>query len=97
MTRSMSSPGHSTAVKPLEQRCCYLLSTLNNSVTCGPFVSGTDPDFEGFSLLNSANSALSKHTSVEEGIARSIRECDEPNPLSGLNHLTTPLTAGLFM
>ena len=46
-------------------------------------VAGADTHFEGVARLNSADPALSQHTSVEEGIARSIRECDEAKSLLG--------------
>ena len=44
-------------------------------------VSRTDTDFEGFSGLHSVDAALSQQAPVEEGIPRSIRECDESKPL----------------
>jgi len=44
-------------------------------------VSWTDTDFEGFSGLHSVDPALSQHAPVEEGIARPIREFDEPEAL----------------
>ena len=46
-------------------------------------VARADAHFEGVARLNSADPALSQHTSVEEGIARSIRECDEAKSLLG--------------
>jgi hypothetical protein len=46
-------------------------------------VAGADAHFESVARLNSADPALSQHTSVEEGIARSIRECDETKSLLG--------------
>jgi hypothetical protein len=44
-------------------------------------VSRTDADFEGFSGLHSVDAALSQQAPVEEGIARPIREFDEPEAL----------------
>jgi hypothetical protein len=50
-------------------------------------VAGADAHFESVARLNSADPALSQHTSVEEGIARSIRECDEPEAFLGTEPL----------
>jgi hypothetical protein len=80
MTRSMSPLGSSIAVVPPEQRARIDAQHLGD---VRPFVARADTNFERFSRLNSANSAFSKHTSVEEGIARSIRECDETKSLVG--------------
>jgi hypothetical protein len=55
-----------------------------------PFVAGADTNFEGVAGLNSADPALSQHTSVEEGIARSIRECDEAKSLLGVEPFDDP-------
>jgi hypothetical protein len=52
-------------------------------------VSRTDTDFEGFSGPHGVDAALSQQAPVEEGIARSIGEFDEPEAFVGvepLNH-----------
>ena len=50
-------------------------------------VSRTDPDFEGFAGLHSVDAALSQQAPVEEGIARLIREFDEPEAFVGVEPL----------
>ena len=48
-----------------------------------PFVAGADAHFEGFTRLHGVDPALSEDATMEEGIARSIGEFDEPKPLLG--------------
>jgi hypothetical protein len=54
-------------------------------------VSRTDTDFEGFSGLHSVDPALSQQAPLEEGVARPIREFDEPEALVRAKPLDHPV------
>jgi hypothetical protein len=56
-----------------------------------PFVSRTDTDFEGLARLHGVDAALSQQARVEEGIARPIREFDEPEAFVGVEPLDDTL------
>jgi hypothetical protein len=57
-------------------------------------VSRTDTDFEGFTRLCGVEPALSQHAPMEEGVARPIREFDEPEAFVGVEPLDDTLDRG---
>ena len=53
-------------------------------------MTGADPHFEGFARLNSSDPALGQHASMQESIARPIREFNEAKPLFGVEPFDDP-------
>jgi hypothetical protein len=47
-----------------------------------PLVAGANTNFDGLARLYGVDAALSQHAPVEEGVARPIREFDEPEAIS---------------
>jgi hypothetical protein len=59
-----------------------------------PCVLARRADLEGFTRLYGVDPALSQHAPVEEGVARPIREFDEPEALVRIEPLDDALNRG---
>src|SRR5207302_3913095 len=74
--------------------CAVLLSTLRISVTCGPL--GPGPARTSSVAPSGTLSWPLRSTTLtcKKASPEPSASCTNPNPLSGLYHLTTPLTGG---